>query len=256
MKISEGLAMLELKSNVPNVEEVIYPVIVWDENELVLIDTGLPGQKSSILDLVEKEGVSPQKMTKIIITHHDMDHIGSLAEIVKTVESSSGREVEVLSHEIEKPYIQGDLMPLKFTKEMIASLKKQMEELPSETRSKYQSLFSSNKPKVTTTLVDKEELPYCGGITIIHTPGHTTGHVFVYLNKYKTLVAGDGLNFEKSSDGELKLTGPNPQYTYNMEEALKSLEKLLDYDIQKIVCYHCGFIQINNLSEQINQILK
>ncbi len=255
MKISEGLVMLELKSNVPNVEEVMYPVIVWDENELVLIDTGLPGQASSILNLIEKEGVSPQRMTKIIITHHDMDHIGSLTQIVKTVESDSGNKVEVLSHEIEKPYIQGDLMPLKFTKEMIDSLKKQMEELPPEKRSEYQSLFFSNKPKVTKTLVDKQELPYCGGITIIHTPGHTSGHIFVYLNRYKTLIAGDGLNFEKLSDGELKLTGPNPPYTYNMEEALNSLKKLMDYDIQKIVCYHCGLIQ-NNLSEQIDEILK
>ncbi|AEY65315.1 MBL fold metallo-hydrolase [Clostridium sp. BNL1100] len=254
MKISEGLAMLELKSNVPNVEGVMYPVIVWDENELVLIDTGLPGQESSILDLIEKEGVSPQRMTKVIITHHDMDHIGSLAEIVKTAESISGKKVEVLSHEIEKPYIQGELMPLKFTKEKIDSLKKQMEELPPEKRLKYQSLFSSNKPKVTKTLVDKQELPYCGGITIIHTPGHTLGHVCVYLNRYKTLLAGDGLNFLKLPDGEPKLTGPNPQFTYNMDEAVKSLKKILDYDIQKIVCYHCGLIQ-NNLGEQINQIL-
>ncbi|EPR09405.1 MBL fold metallo-hydrolase [Ruminiclostridium papyrosolvens] len=254
MKISEGLAMLELKSNVQNVEGIMYPVIVWDENDLVLIDTGLPGQGSSILDLIEKEGVSPEKLTKVIITHHDMDHIGGLTEIVKKVEASSGKRVEVLSHEIEKPYIQGDLMPLKFTRDKMEALKKQMEGLSPEKREQYQSLFSSNKPVVTETLVDNQELSYCGGITIIHTPGHTKGHICVYLNRYKTLLAGDGLNFQKLSDGELKLIGPDPQFTHNMYEAVKSLKKIMDYDIQKIVCYHCGLIE-NNLSEQIKQIL-
>jgi Zn-dependent hydrolases, including glyoxylases len=161
----------------------------------------------------------------------------------------------VLSHEIEKPYVQGDLMPLKFTKEKIEALKKQMEELPPEKRSQYQSMFSDNKPVVTQTLVDKQELPICGGITIIHTPGHTTGHICIYLNKYKTVVAGDGLNFETLPEGEQKLTGPNPIYTYNMEEACKSLKKLLNYDIEKIICYHGGLLY-NNVSGQLKGLLK
>ncbi len=255
MKISEGLAMLELKSNVQNVEGIMYPVIIWDENDLVLIDTGLPGQGSTILDLIEKEGVSPQKLTKVIITHHDMDHIGGLTEIVKKVEASSGKRVEVLSHEIEKPYIQGDLMPLKFTKDKLEALKKQMEELSSEKRQQYQNLFSSNKPVVTQTLVDNQELPYCGGITIIHTPGHTKGHICVYLNRYKTLVAGDSINFEKISENEHRLTGPNPQFTFDMNEAVKSLKKLRDCNIHEIICYHCGNMS-NNVTEQINELFK
>lgn len=255
MKISEGLAMLELKSNVPNVEGIMYPVIIWDEKELVLIDTGLPGQGTTILDLIEKEGVSPQKLTKIIITHHDMDHIGGLTEITKKVEAVSGKKVEVLSHEIEKPYIQGDLMPLKFTKDKLDELKKQMEALSAEKRQQYQSLFSSNKPVVTETLSDNRQLPYCGGMTIIHTPGHTKGHICVYLNRYKTLVAGDSMNFENNSEGELRLTGPNPNFTYNMNEAVESLEKFRACNIHEIICYHCGKMG-NNVTEQIKELLK
>ncbi|HEX2924749.1 MAG TPA: MBL fold metallo-hydrolase [Ruminiclostridium sp.] len=254
MIISNGFAMLELKSNVANVGGAMYPVIVWDENDLILIDTGLPGQEESILELIQNEGVSPDRLTKIIITHHDMDHIGSLSAIVKKVETRTHKKVEVLSHEIEKPYIQGDLMPLKFTKEKLHELQKQMEALPPEKRAQYQSLFSGNKPAVTNTLADKQELTTCGGITVIYTPGHTTGHICLFLNKYKTLVAGDGLNFETLPKGEKKLLGPNPQYTHDMETANKSLNKLLAYDLHKIICYHSGMIY-NDVIGQLKGLL-
>jgi hypothetical protein len=37
-----------------------------------------------------------------------------------------------------------------------------------------------------------------------------------------------------------KLCGPNPEFTYNMEEALISLKKLSQYDIKTVICYHGG----------------
>jgi glyoxylase-like metal-dependent hydrolase (beta-lactamase superfamily II) len=78
-------------------------------------------------------------------------------------------------------------------------------------------------------------LPYCGGMTVIFTPGHTPGHICLYLNQSKILVSGDALVV---ADGELR--GPNPQATYDMDTALKSLKKLARYDIETVVCYHGG----------------
>lgn len=51
-----------------------------------------------------------------------MDHIGSLSRVVK---DSSGK-VEVLAHEDERPYIQGEKMPIKMTPERIAELSNSM----------------------------------------------------------------------------------------------------------------------------------
>jgi glyoxylase-like metal-dependent hydrolase (beta-lactamase superfamily II) len=78
-------------------------------------------------------------------------------------------------------------------------------------------------------------LPYCGGITVIFTPGHTPGHICLYLNRSKILITGDAM---VCVDGELQ--GPNPQATYDMETALKSLQKLTQHDIEMVVCYHGG----------------
>jgi len=54
---------------------------------------------------------------------------------------------------------------------------------PPEMKSVFQSQkldyleFTVNVDK---TLEDGEELPFCGGITVIHTPGHTPGHICLY----------------------------------------------------------------------------
>ena len=67
------------------------------------------------------------------------------------------------------------------------------------------------------------------------TPGHTPGHICLFLEKYKTLIAGDALNVV---DG--RLTGPNPQHAFDYDQAVSSLKKLVGFDIQKIICYHGG----------------
>ncbi|EMS73762.1 MBL fold metallo-hydrolase [Ruminiclostridium cellobioparum] len=230
--------MLELEPNVPNMG-FIYPVLLWDEKEVVLIDAGLPGQTQSIMELIKKEGLQPEKLTKIIITHQDMDHIGSLAQIVNTVNNDRPEEskIHVYSHELEKPYIQAERMPIKFTKEMLEKKRQELAQLTPEQRKEYDEMFSSNKPKVTDTLNHGQVLPCCGDLKIIHTAGHTPGHISIYLEKYKTLIAGDALN---AGDG--KLAGPNPVHTYDMVQARKSLETLLDYDIERVVCYHGGLV--------------
>ncbi len=250
MKIEEGFAVLELEPNVPNMG-IIYPVLLWDEKEVVLIDAGLPGQTQSIMELVKNEGVQPEKITKIIITHQDMDHIGSLAQIVNTVNNDSPEEskIQVYSHELEKPYIQAERMPIKFTKEMLEKIKRQLDELAPEKRKEYDEMFSSNKPKVTDILVHGQVLPCCGGIKIIHTTGHTPGHISIYLEKYKTLIAGDALNVDNG-----RLAGPNPVHTYDMVQARKSLRTLLDYEIDRVVCYHGGLVS-GEIRNQIREFI-
>ena len=51
--------------------------------------------------------------------------------------------------------------------------------------------FEKFKVNINETLSDGQVLPYCGGITVIHTPGHTPGHISLYVNKFKLLIAGD-----------------------------------------------------------------
>ena len=134
------------------------------------------------------------------------------------------------------------------TPKRIAEMEVMLNKLPEEKRKKIKKAFSNLTPKVDKTLEDGEVLPFCGGIQVIYTPGHTPGHICLYLKKYKTLVSGDALNVIEG-----KLYGPNPEFTYNMEEAVASLEKLSQYDIETVICYHGG-IYSGDVNQRIKEI--
>ncbi|MDZ5609384.1 MBL fold metallo-hydrolase [Bacillus pseudomycoides] len=217
MRISKGVEMLHLEFH----GNIIHPTLLWDQEMAVLIDTGFPGQIEDLHIAMDKVGVSFDKLKVVILTHQDIDHIGSLPEILQ----NCGRNIKVYAHELDKPYIQGDLPLLKDG-----------------------HIENPPKGKVDDTLIDGQELPYCGGIRIIHTPGHTPGHISLYLRQSKTLVAGDSMY---SVNGTLG--GIHVPTTLDIKAARRSLKKYLDLDIESVVCYHGG-LSNGNINEQIQKL--
>ena len=57
------------------------------------------------------------------------------------------------------------------------------------------------KTEVDHTFSDGQVLPFCGGISVIFTPGHTPDHISLYHHSSKTLITGDALT---SDEGELQ----------------------------------------------------
>lgn len=202
MEIAKGVEMLRLEFQ----EFIIHPILLWDDEMAVLIDTGFPGQFEDIQVEMERVGISFDKVKVVILTHQDIDRIGSLPNVLENGVS----DIKVYAHELDKPYIEGDLPLLKDV---------QLEDLP--------------KGKVSDTVIDGQELPYCGGILILHTPGHTPGHISLYLKRSKILVAGDSMY---SVNGVLG--GVHAPTTLNIMEARQSLKKYLNLDIESVVCYH------------------
>jgi len=229
MRLANGVEVLELPMQSFVGRSLIHPTLIWDDDTVVLVDAGFPGQLQQIREAMGSAGVPFDRLDKVIITHQDIDHIGSLPDIVR----ESSHKVEVLCHEEERPYIEGRKPLIKMNRERLS---KMLVSLPEEQRQRMEALFA-NPPKasVNRTVADEEVLPYCGGMTVIFTPGHTPGHICLYLNQSKILVSGDALVV---ADGELR--GPNPQAAYDLDTALKSLRKLTHYDIETVICYHGG----------------
>jgi len=121
----------------------------------------------------------------------------------------------------------------------MAQMQEQMKSLPEEQRRAMQAMLdsmrNSQKPKVDRTVVDGEILPYCGGIQVIHVPGHTPGHLCLYLVPFKTLVTGDALFVENGN-----LVPAPPFFNADTPMALASLKKLTRYDIETVISYHGG----------------
>jgi len=248
MQIAPGLEMLELRAALMDGRNMFYPTLLWDHQDVVLVDAGLPGMAPQFREAMEQARVPFEKLTRIIITHHDLDHIGSLGDLQRTLP----HPVEVLSHAGEVPYIQGELTPIKMTPAMRKQMDEQMKDVPEERRQAMQSMMDAmknQKLKVDRTIGDGEVLPYCGGIQIIHTPGHTPGHICLYHVASKTLIAGDALFVANGKLG----TAP-PFINADTPMALASLTKLKNFDIANIIAYHGGLFR-DNPNQRFAQVL-
>lgn len=242
MKVAAGVEMITLEAEAFGGKIAIHPTVLWDEQMAVLVDTGMPGSWELIRAAMIEAGVSPEKLKAIIITHQDIDHIGSLPEIVQAY---SG-QIEVYAHELDQPYIEGKLPLIKTNPERMAAM---LAALPEEERKMMQAIFENPpKAKVDKILADGDVLPIFGGIRVIHTPGHTPGHISLYVQNSKTLIAGDAMVYMGGM-----LRGPVPQTTLDMDTALQSLKKLQNTEIQSVICYHGGVCQ-DNAEEQLQTL--
>ncbi|XVV08559.1 MBL fold metallo-hydrolase [Actinoplanes sp. CA-131856] len=70
------------------------------------------------------------------------------------------------------------------------------------------------------------------GLQIVGTPGHTLGHISVFDPSTGTLVAGDAL---RTTEG---LTGSDPKYTADLDQAAASVKKLAALDVKTILPGH------------------
>jgi glyoxylase-like metal-dependent hydrolase (beta-lactamase superfamily II) len=77
-------------------------------------------------------------------------------------------------------------------------------------------------------------LPYCGGIEVIHVPGHTEGNCSYLLKEQGTLVAGDTI----FGDEEGNIFEPPEKYCLDAEQATRELERLTAYDFDALIYTH------------------
>jgi glyoxylase-like metal-dependent hydrolase (beta-lactamase superfamily II) len=245
MKIADNLEMLELRMKVMGVERIVYPTLMWDDDNVILVDAGIPSSLEMIKKQMEAAGASFAKINKIIATQQDIDHIAGIKGIL-----NENPEVMVLAHEADKPYIQGE----KKVKRLNSKFMDRIKDLPEEERSRIVDMFENSSVKVNSTLSDGEVLPFCGGITVIHTPGHTPGHICLYHHMSKTLIAGDAMNI---LDGQL--VGPNKdpmsEDEVNANDAINSLKKFKDYDIVNMIIYHGGLFN-DKPNEGIKEVIR
>jgi glyoxylase-like metal-dependent hydrolase (beta-lactamase superfamily II) len=242
--IAPRVEVLALKMDLFGALSWVHPTLLWDEREAVLIDAGYHGQLEQLREEIEQAGVSLDRLTRLIVTHQDIDHIGGIDALLVLND-----RIEVLALEQERPYVTGEKRIVKLPPERIEQLSEHLSYLPAEQREALIDGFTNPRPRVDRTLADGERLPYCGGIVVVHTPGHTPGHSSLYLESSHVLVAGDALNV---SDG--RLVGPNPQLTPDLGQATSSLGKLAAYDIETVVCYHGGPYSAGDVNARIAEL--
>lgn len=248
MKSGVIYQVLELSTEAMGRPSKFYPTLLLSGSDAILVDTGYPGMKNELLAAMLAVGVKPEQLNHIILTHHDLDHMGCLKAMTEsTLPGTTTKAITVWAHEDEAPYIDGRSIPVKLT-----MFEPQLEHLPPEIREmvgRMKVAFANCFSPVDTLLADGEILPW-GDVEVIHTPGHTPGHICLYLPESRTLIAGDLLTVK---DDRLALLDDNMQF--DLKQSHSSLKKLLNYDIQTIICYHGGLYN-DSVNEQISHLVQ
>ncbi|WP_220027345.1 MBL fold metallo-hydrolase [Paenibacillus sp. S02] len=207
----------------------IYPVLLKDEDGLTLIDTGMLGQLEPLRKAISDVGEDISRLKRIILTHQDIDHIGNVHALLDLLPNTA-----LLAHKDDVPYMTGERPFVKLTSERIKQMDTVFRQQAEDMIRRLPDLRFAH------ILDDGEHLPYGGGIQIIHTPGHTPGHISLYVPAQKLLLAVDEL---RVVEGEL--VGPAESATPDMPLALQSLDKLTVLDVEKVLCYHGGYYDQN-----------
>ncbi|WP_026677953.1 MBL fold metallo-hydrolase [Fictibacillus gelatini] len=223
------IIQLDLKFNYNDMEMVIHPSVIKDEKEIILVDCGYPNMLPILEKELENKGVSPESVTKVLITHHDDDHMGALYEFKKKYPG-----IKVLASDIEKDYISGKKKSLR-----LIQAEEMLNHLPEEEKD-FGLAFIENLKKIKHVPVDiavkdGDHFEWAGGCKILSTPGHTPGHISIYNEKLDTVITGDAAVVENE-----KLSVANPQFALNLTDATKSLEKLVNLNARNYFCYHGG----------------
>lgn len=191
------------------------PTIVDSPRGALLFDVGGPGDADALEEAINSAGYEFSDICKVMVTHHDLDHAGCLADVVDKTNA------EVIAHHKAVPYLNGDRVSIKRRDTQIAGTDVDIELTGGE-----------------------RFLTDVGPLEAIFTPGHNPDHVSFYLPAVGVLIAGD--LFAVSTDTDLatasvgNFVGPKEEPTIDMYEAFTSIEKLLDLDIENTVCFHGG----------------
>ncbi|MPM06697.1 putative metallo-hydrolase YflN [bioreactor metagenome] len=226
------LIILDVEMAYAGISDTIHPVLICDDENTVLIDCGYVGSLPKIEAALQKNGICPQAITHVVLTHQDHDHIGAAAAFKRKYPF-----VTMMASAIEAPYISGSKKSLRL--EQAEELQKKLPPQQQAFGEAFCGLLRSVEPvEIDRTLHDGELLPFGGGCRVIATPGHTPGHISLFLPVFETILSGDAVALDNGAP-----VIANPQFTLDLEEATASMARLLSYPVKRIVCYHGGVLE-------------
>ena len=198
-------------------------VNVWllrDGDGWVLIDTGSPNSAGEILNAAAILGFQPGQLRHIVLTHHHADHAGSLAALrLRT-------PADATAHPLDADLVRRGV-----------AVRPTLKPGPSAFSRVLVRLFGASgsapyEPGIVEgEASDGDVLPIAGGLRVIHTPGHSAGHIALLAEKHGVLFAGDACANMFGLGPSIMLEDP--------AESLRSLARLAALDFEA-VCFGHG----------------
>jgi glyoxylase-like metal-dependent hydrolase (beta-lactamase superfamily II) len=173
-------------------------IYLVEADDPTLVDAGTPWDAGVVRDLLKEGGHEPADVSRVLLTHYDLDHVGSLGNL--------GLDCPVYAAEPDAGYLAGDRRP------------------------PWRGLKGAAQ-RVSRPLVPDHGLPVTrvsdfetvAGFVAHRTPGHTPGHLTWVHESLRTAFVGD---LVRESDGRLVAS---PWYlSDDTAEVRSSIKRLRD----------------------------
>lgn len=175
MQVSEHVHALRIPFSIPagpgrTIERFVHCWLVQGERPW-LVDAGVAPSAEAILEFVRAAGTDPAKIDTLVLTHSHPDHIGG----AQAIRQATG--CRIAAHKDAVGWIEDT----------------ELQELERPVPG-FGALVAGPVP-VELQLVDGDRLEVGSGLSVevIHTPGHSRGHIALLLRPDGALICGDAL---------------------------------------------------------------
>ncbi|SFE43157.1 MBL fold metallo-hydrolase [Alteribacillus iranensis] len=201
-----------------------------DPKGWVLVDAGMPKSADAIKKVAKERYGKNSRPQAIILTHGHFDHVGAVVQLAEEW------DVSVYAHSSEIPYLTGK--------------KKYPDPDPGVEGgmvAKMSSLFPDEPVDLGPYIHELPEdgsVPAMTGWKWVHTPGHTEGHISLFRESDRTLLAGDAFVTVKQDElykvfkQEKEITGPPRYFTPDWQKAKESVKNLAQLNPDAVLTGH------------------
>jgi glyoxylase-like metal-dependent hydrolase (beta-lactamase superfamily II) len=246
--------MVEIKGRVHLIDGLTHPfpgvgmvsyIVEESPHDLTLIDTCFSADLSTLEEYLHNAGYGMSDVKRIVITHIHADH----SQAVNAIKKKSGGTAQILSHWAEAAYLTHN-PPYSGppSEETVLNFFNQLGLKPEDVFKKYGS-FDVEPIKIDRQLQDGDMVGKT--LQVIHTPGHTPGHISLYSKQHGIIFGGDFMS--KSVMGVNGLFVPPSTLSIDPTTAAISARRVSNLKFDTLLLSHQDAPLLENASKEVQR---